>query len=1487
MIEGYRLSPQQKHLWTLQQQGLAYAAQCAILLEGELDAERLENSVRRVIDQCEILRTDFRLLPQLTTPVQVIADKGELVWHTCTLTQIEQLLDNEKQLLSPDVTQVRALLAEIDSQRHSLILTLPALCADSASLNALVQLVAGNYGDSTVIDEETTQYVQFSEWQNELLEDEDPAGRDWWQQNPEMHGLMLPFERGGVEVSKLTEATSVAISKIEKDEALFLFACWQVLLWRIGQQTEFSIDYVCNGRKYDELANCLGLFAKAVPITGRFEPGIPFNKFLDQLGEATKIAYTWQENYQPNSAVSQQKIGFEYAEQLSNIYARGVVFSVHKQFHQLDNFKLHLRCVRTGASTTAELHYDAAHFDAEDVKRLASQFATLVNSALQNPSIAIDELEILSKVEQHELLFKWNQTVTDYDINHLVHQLFEARVKQTPDRVAVVCGDKQLTYSELNARSNSLAHRLRRSGVGAGTPVGLYLERSIEMLVGVMGILKAGGAYVPLDSEHPAARLSLQLEQIESTVLVTQQKLAERLAEFNGETICIDSELKEPESNPEPVNTPSDLCYVIYTSGSTGNPKGVGITHRNLTNYALFINKKLQTGEPPNQLHFATVSTLSADLGNTCIFPSLISGGCLHVLEQDVVMDSGRFADYIARQPIDVLKIVPSHLDGLLGAAGGRNVLPRKYLLLGGELLSREQFNRISAAAGDCRIINHYGPTETTVGSLTFDASDARAPEGARGVPIGFPIANTQVYVLDGHLKPVPVGVAGELYIGGAGVASGYLNRPEQTAERFISHTFAGEDWTTRLYKTGDLTRRLADGSIEFLCRIDNQVKIRGFRIELGEIEAALQGHDGVRQAVVLAREDEPGHKRLVAYIVAAGKEAPPFANLRDFIAQSLPEYMIPSAFVALDALPLTTNGKIDRRLLPAPDQLRPELTNRFIAPRNTIEERLAEIWKQVLGVAEVGVNDNFFELGGDSILSLQIIARASRVGLRIAPKQLFEFPTIALLAPEIEEVQTAQDETERAIGRVPLTPIQHWFFEQNLPDVHHWNMSVMLEVHQPLEPVAFEEAVRRVTAQYDVFRLRFTNDGEGWQQTMADVDAAVPLTRIDLSELHLLEQEGEIEKASAEFQASLNLAEGPLVRIAFFDLGSRRSDRLLIIVHHLAIDGLTWRIILEDLQTAYEQLVRGESVELPRKSSSFKQWAERLIEQAQSPAVQAELPYWKSVCGDQMPSLPLDFPDGLNDEASSRTFEIAMEVDQTQALLRDVPTVYNTQINDALLTALAQTISNWLGDQSIFIDLEGHGRQPIFDDIDLSRSPGWFTTHFPVKLELDGLSDTGQDLKSVKEQLRTIPNQGIGFGLLRYLSHDAGMRAQLSNLPQPMVSFNYLGQFDEALKEAPAFQPLRECCGPKRSEHGLRSHMLEITAGICAGELQLSWQYSENLYRQETIAMLAENFIAALESIVSHCLTPDVGGFTPSDFPEAALSQHELDKFLTAIELD
>jgi amino acid adenylation domain-containing protein len=568
-----------------------------------------------------------------------------------------------------------------------------------------------------------------------------------------------------------------------------------------------------------------------------------------------------------------------------------------------------------------------------------------------------------------------------------------------------------LNYAQLNSRANQLAQLLRRKGVKPGVLVPLCLERSAEMIVALLGILKAGGAYVPLVPDHPKTRLAQQVADTHASVLITEQKFLPNLPAFAGEIVCFDRDAaligNESAENPAPMATPHDIAYVIYTSGSTGIPKGVAVSHSNVVNYACFISQKLNAAAEP--LNFATVSTLAADLGNTAIFPALISGGCLHVIGYDTAMAADRFAAYIQRHPIDILKITPSHLGSLLTAAQGARVLPRRYLILGGELASWDLITRVQQA-GTCKVINHYGPTEATIGCCTFDVGVNDVREWApASVPIGRPIANAQAYILDKNMQPVPVAVPGELCIGGAGIAKGYLNQPQQTSERFISNPFSNSP-ADRLYRTGDLARFLPDGNIEFLGRIDQQVKIRGFRVEPAEIETVLKQNSVVKQAVVLARP-EKDEKRLVAYVIATNKSSHLSTELRGYLQERLPDYMVPSAVVLLDALPLTPNGKLDVAALPSPDELAVEHT--LVAPRNQVEQGLTDIWRQVLGVEQVGVEDNFFDLGGHSLLATQVIARIrSTFHVQLPLRTLFDTPTVAGLAQQIAAFpQTSEDE--------------------------------------------------------------------------------------------------------------------------------------------------------------------------------------------------------------------------------------------------------------------------------------------------------------------------------------------------------------------------------------------------------------------------------------------------------------------------------------------
>jgi amino acid adenylation domain-containing protein/non-ribosomal peptide synthase protein (TIGR01720 family) len=1499
--------------------------------------------MERVIARHEILRTAFYRPSGIKVPFQVIADDAVPSWQEIDLrglraeqqTAIFEELFREEGRRPFDFEQspfVHLSLLTLSARKHALLINLPALCADAWSLHNLVREISHYYGACFREAEplgEPLQYVDYSEWQHELSETEDPAaeaGRAYWSQQPvsSLAGLKLPFEsrpgeQSGFETESLTlrleaelaaQITSLA-RQYESTPAAFLLACFQTLLWRLTGETRFLLGYLSDGRAHQMLHSALGLFAKWLPVAARFEENLTFSEVLWQVSESLREATERQEyfNWEEHAGLTEATIGFEFTEWPASKRAGGLCFTLFRQVSVIQRFKLQLACALAADGLQVSLHYDPACYEREEIERLAGYFAVLVGSAAQSPTSAISELEVLAERDRKQLLAEFNQTSADYPREQCLHQLFEQQVERTPAQVAVICAGRQLSYQELNAQANQLAHHLRRLGVNAGARVGLCVDRSLEMMVGLLGILKAGAAYVPLNPEYPRARLEQQLQEIEAPVLLTQAGRLEQLPEFAGEVLCLDRDAAawsaEPQSNPEPVTKPEDAVYVIYTSGSTGMPKGVVIRHRSLVNYTHYMCQRL--GLPAdNGWQFATVSTITADLGNTCIYPSLVSGGGLHILSYEVATDGRQFAEYVAKHPIDVLKIVPSHLGALLGSQPtGAQVLPRKYLVLGGEALRYELVERIAEQGAECQVINHYGPTETTVGVLTEGVSleGVRRWETAT-VPIGRPIANTEIYILDARQKPVPVGVAGELYIGGECLAEGYLKQPERTAERFIELRIAecgmrNEEGSlsqsairhppsaitsgVRVYRTGDLARYLPDGRVEFLGRVDNQVKVRGYRIELEEVEVVIGQHTAVQQAVVVAREEEGGHKRLVAYVVGKSGQAPSVNELRDYLKERLPDYMVPSAYVMLGALPLTANGKVDRQRLPAPDQ---ERAKAYLAPRTPTEELLAGIWAQVLGVKKVGIDDNFFStLGGDSILSIQVIARANQAGLRLVPKQIFEHQTIAELAAVAGAAAAIQAEQGLVTGPLPLTPIQHWFFEQQFADPQHWNQAILLEVRQPLDPALLEKVVQRLLAHHDALRLRFVRNDSGWQQINADLDGATPFRQVNLSGLSEAEQKTAIEATAAEEQASLNLSAGPLLRIAYFDLGQQHSGRLLMVIHHLAVDGVSWRILLEDLQTGYQQLVRGEEIALPPKTTSFKQWAEKLAGYAQSEMLRGELSFWLAEPRQRVRRLPVDFPGGANTVASSRTVTVSLSPEETRAILQEVPETYHTQINDVLLTALALAYSRWTGARTVLIDLEGHGREEILEGTGLWRTVGWFTTHFPVLLDLGNTINPGAALKVIKEQLRAVPNRGIGYGLLRYLSQDKEVVERLAALPQPEVSFNYFGQFDQVLPESSPFGPASESCGPLHSPRGSRSYLLYLNGSVAGGQLRLTCLYSENLYRQTTIEGLTQGIAEALRSIIAHCQSAEAGGYTPSDFSLAKLDEEKLSQISSLLE--
>ncbi|MFS0516458.1 amino acid adenylation domain-containing protein [Nostoc sp. UIC 10607] len=1257
---------------------------------------------------------------------------------------------------------------------------------------------------------------------------------------------------------------------------------------------------------------------KIVTLRSRITKQISFKEFLLEVKKTIINAYTHQ-NYPFDELVQLLKLPtsqnrcpiFDIIILMRNLHDSNDVADVIND--------LTIEFFVEGNKINGEIKYNDFIFKEGIIKAVAKHYTNLLRQLIYNSNIQISEIDLLAESERYQLLKEFNNNIGDYPVEQTIHSLFEKQVKQTPDQIAVVFGNIQLTYEELNNKANKLANFLQNSRLQKGEFVGILKGRDINFLIALLAILKAGGAYVPIDSTYPVDRIRYMLSNSEIRILFTDSTFFNNLINLLEDSshlksiICLDVKPKNlvninlsevniydkfdfdklPQNNINENHQGVDPAYMIYTSGSTGLPKGAIIRHGGAINHIYAQFDALGFTE---EFNFLQTAPASSDISVWQFIAPLLIGGSTVIVETETVCNPENLFKIIKEEKIAIAELVPVILRELIDyisrLSTEQRALPHlKWMMVTGESASVELVNQWLNLYPAIKVVNAYGPTEAA-DDITQFIIDKPLPVNQRTVPIGKPLANLNLYILNPQMQLVPVGVPGEICVSGFGVGVGYWKNPELTQLSFIPNPFLTKKPlpgtnTDVIYKTGDLGRWLADGNIEFLGRIDHQVKIRGFRIELGEIEALLIQHSAVQETVVVVRE-ETNYKRLVAYVVPnfADRDLDSISHdlvpqLRHFLKDRLPEHMIPSAFVLLETLPLTPSGKIDRRALPAPDPVQPQLQDTFAAPRTPTEETLAKIWAQVLGIERVGIHDNFFELGGDSILCIQAIAKAHQAQLNLTPKQLFQNQTVAELAKVVATSQTISAEQGLVTGSVTLTPIQHYFFEQNLLEPNHWNEAVLLELNQALDPKLLEQTVQELLNHHDSLRLRFEQTESGWKQIYGEPSEQVPFSCIDLSSVPPDKHESALEAAATKLQTSLNLSQGSLVRVALINLGAEKTSRLLIIIHHIVVDTLSWRILFEDLQTAYQQLSQGKAVSFPAKTTSLKQWSEQLREYANSALVQQELDYWLAPSRRNAFRIPVDYPGGANTEASVREVSIALSIAETKVLLQDVPSVYRTQINDVLLTALVQTLAQWTGQRSLVVNLEGHGREEIFDNADISRTVGLFSSIFPVLLDLGEVSTPGDALKAIKEQLRHIPNRGIGYGMLRYLSDDTKVIESLRALPEPEVVFNYLGQFDQTLSESSLFKLAHESTGPQSSLQNNRSHLLSFTSFVVDGQLQLSCAYSEAVHSQSTIEALTQGFLTALRSLISHCQSPEAGGYTPSDFLLTKLTQQQLDELL------
>jgi amino acid adenylation domain-containing protein/non-ribosomal peptide synthase protein (TIGR01720 family) len=1534
----------------------AYQFQSTMEFKGPLNVEALELALNEIVKRHEIFRTTYQevngRLYQVIHPHEGIAFKVIDLQHipeSERKIEAQKLVDAEI-LTHLNLTQLPIIqwaVFKLSDQEHIFTHVEHHMAHDGWSFNVflseLVALYEAFLADKpSPLPELSYQFADFASWQREWAKTaEAQAQLAYWQQKlagiPPL--LELPYDRprpkeqtyNGDHVRMelpvdLCESLRVFSHKEGVTLFMTMLEAFIILLHRyIGQDDIFIGSAVAN-RRMHQIEKIIGMIVNNLVLRTDVSGNPTVRELLERVRQVTIEAYA-------NEDVPFDKVveAIRPVRNLSHNPLFQVMFSFHNSakphliFPGLDitlqepasnksaKFDLDFlviprfeQSIQHGAKTGAKgitlvLEYNSDLFDAETIQAMLEQYEQVLIEMLANPEQQIGQIPLLTPSQQ-KLLGEWNQTDREYTQSQCIYKLFETQVELTPDAVAVEQDGQKLTYRELSDRANKIAHYLQSLGVKPETLVGICIERSLDLIASLLGILKAGGAYVPLDPAYPQERIADILADTQLGFLLTQDKFQDKLLDYTGKTICLDTdwELIAPQSTANLISDVqlNNLAYIIYTSGSTGKPKGVTIEHRSLMNFVNTAIDEYGIKTSDKVLQFASICF---DTSIEEIFPCLCVGATLVLRTEEMLNSSEDFWRYCQKWQLTVLDLPTAYWHQLvaeLKPQDSRISEGLRTVIIGGEAVQLEKVQHWHSSVAHLspvpQLFNTYGPTEATV-VTTLE----RLTPAAISVSIGRPINNAQVYVLDQYLQPVPIGVPGELHIGGAGLARGYWQRPELTNEKFVSNALqsrgageqgsrgANENQSSRLYKTGDLVRFRTDGKLEYLGRVDNQVKIRGFRIELGEIEAVLRQHPQVLQAVAIAHEDSPGQKRLVAYVVPQ-KLQPTTNELRDFLKQKLPNYMIPAAFMVLDSIPMTLNQKVDYRAFPTPDFSR-SAEDKFIAPRTLIEEKLVAIWSEVLRVENVGIHDNFFELGGDSILSIQLISKANQAGIQIAAKQLFKYQTIAELATVAGITRQINAEQGLVTGCVPLTPIQHWFFEQKLPEPHYFNQSALLDVPSDVQPELLQQVVQQLLVHHDALRLRFVQEGE-WQQINADTQD-VPLRIFDLSHLPSAEQQTAIATKDAELQASLNLSTGAIatpaagiVRVALFQLGNDRPSSLLFIIHHLAVDGVSWRILLEDLATAYQQISRGEAIKLPAKTTSWQYWSDRLTEYAQTQAIK-ELDYWLTQSSFQVTALPVDYPSSKenNTVASTASVTLALNEEQTRALLQDVPSAYNTQINDVLLTALVQSFTQWTGESSLLIDLEGHGREDLFDDVDLSQTVGWFTTLFPVGLELGEIDHLGEALKSIKEQLRRIPNRGIGYGVLRYLHKTTTIREKLKLLPSAQVSFNYLGQFDQVIKASKVLGLAKEF----KSEQSLfnqRSHLLGISGFIRAGKLEMTWAYSEKVYKQYTIEKLASGFMEALKILIFHCKSKDSQSYTSSDFSAAKLNQKQLDKFMRKI---
>lgn len=1485
--EYYELSSAQKRLFVLdalEEGSTMYNMPGVMEVQGKIDINKLKEAFDKLIDRHEILRTSFHYIDN--EPYQKVNEKVDFKLgfekiDNGDITEIsKQFIKKFDLSIAP---LMRAKLIQIDKKMY-LLFDMHHIISDGVSIDILIGELSKLYNGEE-LGQLKRQYKDFASWQTKRLKSSKMEKmKEYWISKFEgdipVLDMPLDFIRPSIQSFKgdrlffnidktLTEALNKLASDYECTLNMVLLAAYNVLLSKYSGQDDIVVGIPSAGRFRVEFENIIGMFVNTLAIRNTQKSNMKFSDFLKDVKNNLISAYECEEyqfedlleNLNINRDISRNPL-FDTMFTMNNnentkIDMNGLKFKPCKVDFNISKFDLSLDALEDQGIIYFEMEYCTDIYKRQTIERLTSHYVNILKEICKEPNVRIEEISVMSEEEKHMIIYDFNNNKVNYDFERNLPKLFEQNADLFPNKKAIIYGENEITYRELNNKSNQLARYLQMCDINKNDIVSVMLERSPSFMESVLAIWKVGAAYIPIDTKYPSNRIQSILHDGNAKALITYSKYIDEefKKEYNGKIICLDILNNEIDnlscSNLDIYIDINSLAYILFTSGSTGKPKGVMIEHKGMLNHIFAQKDALNLKE---DIVFAQNANQCFDISVWQFFASLVIGGTTVIYSNEILLNIDDFINTLIKDKVTLLEVVPSYLLVIMDYIEDNNIKMEslEYLMITGEAVKPQFVRRWIELCPDIKMVNAYGPAEASDDILQYiiEGEDCKT---MNTIPIGKSLNNINVYITDKNMNLCPIGVVGEICVSGIAVGRGYINNDEKNKESFCVDPFQ-EKSGIRMYKTGDLARWLPDGNVEFVGRKDFQIKVRGFRIELGEIESNIANYCGVTDVVAIVREDFGKNNYICAYFIAVKQIDS--EDIKEYLSEFLPDYMIPSYIMQLEQLPLLANGKVDRNQLP---EVILEESDNYAPPRNEIEKILVNTLQEILYIEKIGINDNFFSLGGDSIKAIKVVSTLGNLGYKLSVRDIFQNPTIAKLSGSVE---TTNIEFYQGIvtGEVMLTPVQKAFFMSNYTNMHHYNQSTMLYSKQGIDIDSLIKAFDSIIKKHDALRMTYEFSSKGVKQINRGIEGEFyNIAKYDYK--NSKNYKDAIMEQSKILQSSLVLENGPLVKVGVFY--TDEGTYILIIIHHLVVDGVSWRIILEDLEIAYNQSINNEEIVLPKKTSSYLEWAKELNNYANSEEILNEVNYWQSIVNVEVTPLPVENEIKENKNKDSKTISISLSKEDTEKLTSSCNKAYNTNINDLLISALGMAVANWNNNENILINLEGHGREELFNNIDVTRTVGWFTAEYPVLINISNKDKIDYIIKNTKETLRRIPKKGIDYGIIRYLSKDG--QNKFKNATKPQISFNYLGDFGESFEER-TFSNANMVYESDFNSETERDYLLDINGMIINGILTINLEFNEKQFSIKSMENFLKLYNNSLIEIINHCFNKDETEVTPDD---------------------